>query len=607
VSVNAELYHAALRAKAAPPESWPTPELASWARTVLASAVATGDAAGLPVRWTGWRDKESPSGKLCEGSWRDLCDWLRSQPAVRVPVKDDAPLWAPVAFKDGRRNNDSAQAIYALALDCDDRGDWHELLSALEALGLAYVAHRSPSHSDAGPCKWRLVLPLVAPLELLADDAQKRWRNTYNAARIVMGAVGRCWFDHSCTDPGRGWFPPVTVGDTPPRELRQAPGCPLDLAALLRQCPSLPPPPVRAWSAPRVPRGSGGVAGDKVERARRWIAKRDPAVQGQGGDRWTWQTCAKLAVDFDLNDAEALEVLGPWNDSCQPPWDERDLLVKLANARKNPQGTPGSALATEPPPPPQVVAPRRPAPQRKEAPADEVADLWARCVPVTQDAEVASWLERWQIAPRKVADLDLARALPVDLSNLPSWAQPWTQTGHRLVVRAYAAAAGGLRLAGLHACDGDQKGSEGAAAVVFAVPDAALEVGLELVEGVPDWLRFSTAERGAPVWGVVAGSACPELAALVKAPVVSIRTHDDPAGNKYRDAWTELLRARGVAVRWGKPTTVLGDRLRELRQAPDAEVLAVLWDAMVRRYGGEALVPAPLRTAYVQRQGDLDA
>lgn len=272
-------------------------------------------------------------------------------------------------------------------------------------------------------------------------------------------------------------------------------------------------------------------------------------------------------------------------------------------------------------PAPRRVAPPPPPPQRDRPPADEVADLWARCVPVTQDAEVASWLELHKdgrIDPGRVADLDLARALPVDLPNLPSWARyqgtPWTQTGHRLVVRAYAAGPDGLQLASLHArnvtSSGDKAGwpaGASAAALVFAVPDAPPSRVLELVEGVPDWLRFSTAERGAPVWGVVAGSACPELAALVKAQAVAIRTHDDAAGNKYAEAWAELLRARGVAVHRAPPTTVLGDRLRELRQAPDAEVLAVLWDAMVRRYGGEALVPAPLRTAYVQRQGDLDA
>lgn len=322
-------------------------------------------------------------------------------------------------------------------------------------------------------------------------------------------------------------------------------------------------------------------------------------------------------------------------DGCGATGDGPGLVVWQETGRKWADGDKGTAdkvrawyacrgwcdpaPGVAPFPAPRRVAPPPPPPPRARPPAAEVADLWARCVPVTQDAEVSRWLETHKdgwIDPGRVAALDLARALPVDLPNLPRWARfegkPWTQTGHRLVLRAYEAGPDGLRLASLHTRNvtrSDDKAGWPAgatsAAVVFAVPEARSAMVLELVEGVPDWLRFTTAGRGAPVWGVVNGSACPELAQLVTVQAVVIRTHHDEPGNKYATTWTELLRARGVAVHRGPPTTELLDRIRELRGTHDADGLAMVWGLMVKRYGDEAGVPDALRAAYEQQKGGL--
>jgi hypothetical protein len=37
---------------------------------------------------------------------------------------------------------------------------------------------------------------------------------------------------------------------------------------------------------------------------------------------------------FELSDHEAMSVLSQWNERCQPPWSERELLMKIQNARK---------------------------------------------------------------------------------------------------------------------------------------------------------------------------------------------------------------------------------------------------------------------------------
>ena len=51
-------------------------------------------------------------------------------------------------------------------------------------------------------------------------------------------------------------------------------------------------------------------------------------------------------------------------------------------------------------------------PPPRYPPADELAELWASCVPVTTDREVSGYLDGRGILAAEVARLDLARALP---------------------------------------------------------------------------------------------------------------------------------------------------------------------------------------------------
>ncbi len=88
-----------------------------------------------------------------------------------------------------------------------------------------------------------------------------------------------------------------------------------------------PPPP------PAPPRPEVGNL-DAYERAARWLGKRDPAIAGQAGDTHTFATCASLVKGFGLSDAEALELLRPWNRRCLPPWNERELAAKIQGARR---------------------------------------------------------------------------------------------------------------------------------------------------------------------------------------------------------------------------------------------------------------------------------
>jgi hypothetical protein len=81
------------------------------------------------------------------------------------------------------------------------------------------------------------------------------------------------------------------------------------------------------------------------KRAAAYVAAVPPAIQGQGGDSHTYRLAATLVVDFLLSPDEALDLLRPWNATCQPPWSERDLAKKIDNAAKYGRHARGAKLA----------------------------------------------------------------------------------------------------------------------------------------------------------------------------------------------------------------------------------------------------------------------
>ena len=73
---------------------------------------------------------------------------------------------------------------------------------------------------------------------------------------------------------------------------------------------------------------------DRAARAQRFLLAVEPAVAGQHGDLRTFRICCRVVRGFELSDHEAMSVLSEWNARCQPPWSERELLMKVQNARK---------------------------------------------------------------------------------------------------------------------------------------------------------------------------------------------------------------------------------------------------------------------------------
>lgn len=90
----------------------------------------------------------------------------------------------------------------------------------------------------------------------------------------------------------------------------------------------------RQEGPPAVIRPKGGGRPDGFERARRYVQKVDPAIQGAGGDVKTLTLAAKLVRGFDLPDEQALQLLREWDATCVPSWGEKALRRKIASAHK---------------------------------------------------------------------------------------------------------------------------------------------------------------------------------------------------------------------------------------------------------------------------------
>ncbi len=105
--------------------------------------------------------------------------------------------------------------------------------------------------------------------------------------------------------------------------------------ATIREPADFPQPELRqnlVKAAPAFP--APNRSADVRERVKQYLAAIPPAIAGQHGDLHTFRVCCRLARGFALEDDDALMTLADWNNRCEPPWTERELLDKLRCARR---------------------------------------------------------------------------------------------------------------------------------------------------------------------------------------------------------------------------------------------------------------------------------
>ena len=179
-----------------------------------------------------------------------------------------------------------------------------------------------------------------------------------------------------------------------------------------------------------------------------------------------------------------------------------------------------------------------------------------------------------------VAGADVARALPDDAS-CPPWARfgrsTWVEADYRLIVPLYDARGDLVSVRARRVLVDERKvpkalpppgyNMRGAimanptARAVLAAGcrpawwPAGLPVRLVVTEGEPDFLTWSTSPAssgpsGVGVFGVMSGTWTPDLAARIPSGArVTIRTHDDPTGDKFATLINTTLAARCTVLR----------------------------------------------------------
>tara|TARA_B100000131_G_scaffold278395_1_gene282855 strand:- start:4383 stop:6623 length:2241 start_codon:yes stop_codon:yes gene_type:complete len=81
-----------------------------------------------------------------------------------------------------------------------------------------------------------------------------------------------------------------------------------------------------------VERASVGGGAGQIKRAKAWLKKSRPAVENSGGNHHTYTVACQMVKDFGLNEVEAFEAMYEWNQSCVPPWSDKELRVIIRNA-----------------------------------------------------------------------------------------------------------------------------------------------------------------------------------------------------------------------------------------------------------------------------------
>jgi hypothetical protein len=87
-----------------------------------------------------------------------------------------------------------------------------------------------------------------------------------------------------------------------------------------------------------------------VERCRRYVAKMPPAISRQRGHDACFDAARTIFVGFALSESEGRPILYEYNRRCQPPWSDKELDHKIAEAIHKSRLPPGYLLDKSPSP-----------------------------------------------------------------------------------------------------------------------------------------------------------------------------------------------------------------------------------------------------------------
>lgn len=294
-------------------------------------AIGSRDEAGVlaeerVIRHTRFRSRTEPVGLPMATEPGELAASLASPLPVGPGGKSALPLVSWATFRGNRRTLANVEAVHALGLDVDDpTADPAGLvLRARDALGGVEVFAHSTASSEPGAYRLRLLIPYDAPAN--AEEHRASWALV---ARVLerVGIV----VDRACSDASRGFFVPAMPANGVYFHAHHggAPW-PVSFAADVEREKQATAHSLRGVAV--AIRGAQHP-GTTLCRARAYLAKCEPAIQGANGSRATFVVAAKLVHGFELSQEQAFDLLAEeYNPRCSPPWSERDLRRKVNEA-----------------------------------------------------------------------------------------------------------------------------------------------------------------------------------------------------------------------------------------------------------------------------------
>lgn len=337
-------------------EGWPMHEWWLEACAIVEEAGPSSTSTdGLMLHWMEYQHSRDTGGAEHHGSWLSLTDWLTHATKQERGRKLDMVVWQPTHAKQGRKD-EGVLEMSCLVLDSDTGVDHLRIHDTLCRAGIAHFGHASPSSTDAHP-KWRLVLPLAEPVR--GEDLLK-WPAYYTAARLVLGAAGKVWFDSSCHNRARIWY----AGRMPSTSEREVWGSHLadanqnpfngwrcldirEVFARFEFASRIDASKPKTKFTPTPDMQSGALS--PMARARAYIASIPPGADGGTRGPARYKVACVAVVDFNLSDSEAFQVVNEWNARCSPPAPEGKVRQAIENARAYAKHEPGRALNAQPP------------------------------------------------------------------------------------------------------------------------------------------------------------------------------------------------------------------------------------------------------------------
>lgn len=268
----------------------------------------------VSIRLTHFPRLTSAAGRRISTTWERLLARL-AVPRVAA-TKESAAGLSLGTYVGDRRSLENVEAVYAVGLDLDKRLDWGVVTQLFDRVdSFTHTTWRSTPEQPRA----RVFLRLDRPV------SGAEYRLVYGAVAALAEARGLV-VDRQASDPSRFWFlPSHPPGGTYSYSVGR--GRPVSVAWALAHAPRAVVPAV-------VPRAPSGPVGNLETRAAAYLARCEAAVSGSGGHNATFLVAQKMVLGFGLDDETAYRLLAEWNLRCSPPWSERELRRKVAQARQ---------------------------------------------------------------------------------------------------------------------------------------------------------------------------------------------------------------------------------------------------------------------------------